>query len=149
MFLRLERGSSIPLSRQLAAQIRAQCLSGALAPGSALPSVRQLAQQLAVNVNTVFRVYEKLAAEQLIEMRHGDGTYVSQQPAAAKTSKQMGDQRRQYAGELEALVRRGLLLGLSSSDLREMLASSVAAAKRGLKAESSHDAGDRAATQRP
>ena len=57
MFVHIERGSSVPISRQISEQLRSQCLSGTLAAGEKLPSVRELAQQLAVNVNTVFRIY--------------------------------------------------------------------------------------------
>ena len=63
MFIRIEKGSSTPISRQIAEQIRAQCLSGRIKPGTQIPSVRQLARDLAVNQNTVLRVYEKLMAE--------------------------------------------------------------------------------------
>ena len=73
MYIRIERGSSAPISRQIAEQIRAQCLAGVLKPGRCLPSVRQLASEIAVNVNTIVRVYERLAAEGLVELRHGDG----------------------------------------------------------------------------
>jgi GntR family transcriptional regulator len=127
MYLRIERGSSIPISRQIAEQIRAQCVSGTLRPGECLPSVRQLAQELAVNVNTVFRVYERLAAEKLIELRHGDGTYVLPPPKAPQASRQLADQRNQFSREFSALVRRGLLLGLSAAELRKMLTAAVAA----------------------
>jgi GntR family transcriptional regulator len=137
MFLRIERGSSIPISRQIAEQIRAQCLSGALKSGDCLPSVRQLAQQLAVNVNTVFRVYERLAGERLIELRHGDGTYVLPQSRRSGAAHLLTDQRDQYAVEFDALVRRGLLLGLRPQELRRMLTAAIAAAKTGFDAESS------------
>ena len=130
MFIRIERGSSAPVSRQIAEQIRAQCLSGAVKPGAPLPSVRQLARELAVNVNTVFRVYERLAADRLIEMRQGDGTYVLPQPRAAEASRQLFAQRDQYAREFEALVRRGMLLGLDPPELRRLLSSAVAAERR-------------------
>lgn len=130
MFIRIERGSSAPVSRQIAEQIRAQCLSGALKPGVPLPSVRQLARELAVNVNTVFRVYERLAADRLIEMRQGDGTYVLPQPRAAEASRQLAAQCDQYAREFEALVRRGMLLGLGAPELRRLLSSAVAAERR-------------------
>ena len=56
MFVHVERGSS-----------------GMLISGEKQPSVRELAQQLAVNVNTAFRIYERLAAEGLIDARrHGE-----------------------------------------------------------------------------
>jgi GntR family transcriptional regulator len=121
MLLRIERGSSVPVSRQIAEQIRAQCLAGTLRPGEGLPSVRQLAQQLAVNVNTVFRVYERLAAERLIEMRHGDGTYVLPPSAQPDATRQLAEQRLQYGRDFDALVRRGLMLGLPPSELRRMV----------------------------
>jgi GntR family transcriptional regulator len=63
MYIRVEKGVSAPISRQIAEQVRAQCLAGVLKPGDCLPSVRQLAKELAVNVNTVLRVYERLTAE--------------------------------------------------------------------------------------
>src|SRR5438128_9810110 len=106
MFLRIEKGSSVPVTRQVAEQIRAQSLAGTLRPGERLPSVRELARELAVNVNTVFRVYERLAADQLIEMRHGDGSFVRDRPAANETAHQLERQREQYTIEFDALIRR-------------------------------------------
>jgi GntR family transcriptional regulator len=97
--------------------------------------VRQLARELAVNVNTVFRVYERMAADKLIEMRHGDGTYVLPPGAARETSRQMAAQREQYELEFNAIVHRGLLLGLELRDLRRLLATAVAAEKRDASGE--------------
>ena len=145
MFLRIERGSSIPISRQIVEQIRAQCLSGVLKAGAALPSVRQLAKQLAVNVNTVFRVYERLSADKLIEMRHGDGTYVLPQPAAA--GRQLSDQCVQYTREFDALVRRGLLLGFAPLDLRRMLSTAVRTEKDRARDETATDEDAAAASE--
>jgi len=124
MFIRVQRGSSVPLSRQIDAQIRAQILAGSLRPEDQLPSVRQLAQELAVNVNTVVRVYERLSAEGFIELRHGDGTYVAQRPEGADSS-QLAQRRREFLLELDALVRRGLMLGVAASELPTILAESI------------------------
>jgi GntR family transcriptional regulator len=124
MFIRIQRGSSVPVSRQIDAQIRAQILSKALRPEDPLPSVRQLARELAVNVNTVVRVYERLSAEGLIELRHGDGTYVAQRPSGADSS-QLAQRRREFVLELDALVRRGLMLGIPAADLSQRLADSI------------------------
>lgn len=133
MFFRIEKGSSVPITRQLAEQIRAQCLSGTLEPGARLPSVRELARELAVNVNTVFRVYEQLAAEQLIELRHGDGTFVRERAAAADTARQLESQRQQYTLEFDSLIRRGLLMGFTAADLRRKLTDALKAAGRSLE----------------
>jgi GntR family transcriptional regulator len=119
MFIRIEKGSSIPITKQVAEQIRAQCLSGALPPGERLPSVRELAKELAVNVNTVLRVYERLAADKLIELRHGDGTFVCNRSDQAV--QQFETQRRQFLTEFESVVRQGLLLGFRVLDLRRKL----------------------------
>ena len=77
MFVRIERDSSVPISRQLADQIRAQCLSGTLSAVRSDPFRPPARGDLAVNQNTVLRVYERLTAEKLLEVRHGDGTFVS------------------------------------------------------------------------
>jgi GntR family transcriptional regulator len=148
MFIRVERGSSVPISRQIGEQIRAQCLSGTLKPGDSLPPVRRLAQQLAVNVNTILRVYERLAADRLIEMRHGDGTYVLPSATRASGSRLLAEQRDQYTCELNAIVRRGLLLGLKPHELRRLVTSALAAGRSGIDGDSVSAAPQTAATAR-
>lgn len=135
MHIRIERGSSTPISRQIMEQIRAHCLSGTLQPGDSLPSVRKLASRLGVNVNTVVRVYERLATESLVEMRHGEGTFVLPQAAISENRLQLAEQREQLEREFSAVVHRGLLLGLTASELRKLLTASIADAKRELKTE--------------
>jgi len=130
MFIRVEKGSSVPITRQVAEQIRAQCLCGTLRPGERLPAVRELARELAVNVNTILRAYERLEAEELIEMRHGDGTFVRPWPASNDPPRQLKTQRELYGVEFDALIRRGLLLGLSAKELHRKLDSSLKAAGR-------------------
>jgi DNA-binding transcriptional regulator YhcF (GntR family) len=124
MFIRVQRGSPVPVSRQIDAQIRAQILAGSLKAEDQLPSVRQLARELAVNVNTVFRVYERLSADGLIELRHGDGTYVAARRKGAGSA-QLAQRRREFALELDALVRRALMLGVAAQDLPRWLAESI------------------------
>ena len=41
-----------------------------------LPATRELARLLGVSRNTVVSVYERLYADDLIETRQGDGTYI-------------------------------------------------------------------------
>ena len=121
MFLHIERGSSTPISRQIAEQIAALCAAGSLKAGERLPSVRQLAQELTVNQNTVLRVYERLSADGLLEMRHGDGTFVS----GNATRRRMEKQRRQLIDELGLVVRRGIMLGLPADELRQLLEAAI------------------------
>ena len=131
MFVHIERGSSVPISRQISEQLRSQCLSGTLSSGEKLPSVRELAQQLAVNVNTVFRIYERLAAEGLIELRHGDGTYVC--PKLRQADSQLVAQRDKFGLEFDAILQQGVMLGFTAAELRTRLTTAIAAARKSQK----------------
>ena len=137
MYIRIEKGASAPISRQIAEQIRAQCLSGALKAGDCLPSVRQLARELAVNVNTVLRVYERLAADGWIVMRHGEGTFVLPPSPRPKTTVELNQEHEQLVREFAAVVRRGLLLGISTPELRGMFGSALSQAKDQISSEDS------------
>ena len=139
MYVRIEKGVSTPISRQIAEQIRAQCLAGLLDPGHCLPSVRQLARELVVNVNTVVRVYERLAAEGLVEMRHGEGTFVLQPSAATDVAAELKQQREQFSREFQAVVRRGLLLGLTVPELRRTLTATASDARAQISKENSSE----------
>jgi len=117
MFLRIEKGSSVPISRQIADQIASLCASGGVKPGDRMPSVRELARELAVNQNTVLRVYERLCGEGLLEMRHGQGTF-----ATGRTSKTRLDAHRvRLVDELRQIGRQAIGLGLSNEELHELL----------------------------
>jgi GntR family transcriptional regulator len=117
MFVRIEKGSAVPISRQIADQVATLCASGLLRPGERLPSVRELARELAVNQNTILRVYERLCGEGLLEMRHGQGTFVA---ARAKRG-QLAVQRERIVDELRQIARQALGLGLSFEELHELL----------------------------
>jgi GntR family transcriptional regulator len=101
MFLRIEKGSAVPISRQIARQIGALCAAGSLSPGDRLPSVRELARQLGVN----------------LEMRQGQGTFVA---ARAKANASPG-QRARLIEELRQLARQGLSLGLSPEQFHDLV----------------------------
>jgi GntR family transcriptional regulator len=135
MLIRVQRGSAVPISRQIAEQIRAQCRSGALRPGTALPSVRQLAAQLAVNVNTVFRVYERLAGDGILEMRQGEGTFVAPPPPVAESDQQRDAERAQFAQEFTGLVERGLLWGFSAHELKQLVTTAARTSRAPVAAE--------------
>src|SRR5579864_8626327 len=72
----LERGSGIPLYRQICQSLREAILSGALAEGVRLPTERALAGELGVNRTTVMNAYNELASEGLVEGHVGRGTLV-------------------------------------------------------------------------
>jgi len=117
MFLRIEKGSAVPISRQIADQIATLCASGSVKPGDRLPSVRELARELAVNQNTVLRVYERLCGEGLLEMRHGQGTFVT----GRMSKMRMAAHRTRLVDELRQIARQATGLGLSGEELHELL----------------------------
>ncbi|TCZ55948.1 MocR-like pyridoxine biosynthesis transcription factor PdxR [Roseicella aquatilis] len=73
----LDRGSGVPVLRQLYLGLRGAILAGALPPGARLPPSRGLALQMGVARNTVVAAYEQLLAEGFIEGRVGAGSFVS------------------------------------------------------------------------
>jgi len=117
MFIRLEPSSGIPITRQVADQIRLHCANGALRPGDRLPSVRELARQITVNQNTILRVYERLTSEGLLERRHGDGTYVADRLPGG----QMRAQKQHLHDELQRVVNRAAQLGVDEKELQQMI----------------------------
>ncbi|HVT87566.1 MAG TPA: GntR family transcriptional regulator [Tepidisphaeraceae bacterium] len=122
MLVRIESSSGVPITRQIADQIRAGCASGSLRPGDRLPSVRELARQITVNQNTVLRVYERLTAEGLLERRHGDGTYVSDDLPGG----QLKQQRAALRDDLRRLVERAHVLGYEPDQLHHLLDRTIA-----------------------
>lgn len=77
MFIRIEPSSSVPIYRQITDQIRYQIAAGLLKQGDRIPSVRELALQLAVNQNTVLKVYNELCRENILKIERGEGTFVA------------------------------------------------------------------------
>jgi GntR family transcriptional regulator len=53
-----------------------------------VPSVRELATDLRVNPATVSKAYQHLVGGGFLEVRRGDGTYVSAAPPAVRKSEQ-------------------------------------------------------------
>ena len=73
MQLELNRRSKVPMYRQLAAELREQIVSGAMAEGYRLPPERELSSRLEVNRTTVLQAYQQLKDEGLIASKVGKG----------------------------------------------------------------------------
>ena len=58
-------------------QIKYQVATGMLKEGDKVHSVRELAAKLAVNQNTILKVYNELCRQNVLKIERGDGTYVS------------------------------------------------------------------------
>jgi GntR family transcriptional regulator len=75
-YIAISTGSSTPIYKQIAEQVRLAVATGKLGVGDPLPTVRALAEELVLNPNTVARAYTDLAREGWIDSRPGRGVLV-------------------------------------------------------------------------
>jgi len=117
MFIRIEPSSSSPIYRQIMDQIRRQVAAGILKPGDKVPSVRQLAGQLAVNQNTILKVYTELCRERVLEVDRGNGTIV----AEGNVTLPMSDRKKAVAALLREAAVQAVHLGISPEQTHALL----------------------------
>lgn len=72
--------SGVPRYVQLKNQVLSMIGEGLLQPGDQLPTLREMAEAMAIDVTTVKRCYDDLAALGAVEIRRPSGTFVSEQP---------------------------------------------------------------------
>ena len=77
-----------PIWSQIEEGLRRLLAAGSLGPGDTVPSVRELATELRINPATVSKAYQRLVGAGLLEVRRGDGTYVSAAPPTVRKSEQ-------------------------------------------------------------
>jgi GntR family transcriptional regulator len=80
--VRINHGSAVPVSVQVAADIEADIDAGKIAPDTRLPSEAELSQQYGVARVTVRRAIEQLRQRGKVVTVHGRGTYVAQNPGS-------------------------------------------------------------------
>ena len=114
--------SGVPIYVQLVEQVKRAVALGALSGGEQLPTVKSLAVSLTVNPNTVARAYRDLEREGVIDTSPGRGSFVRGNGAA-------GDSRHVIAGvvaaRIDETVREAHSLGVTSSDLRTIVDTSI------------------------
>jgi GntR family transcriptional regulator len=125
----LNHSSGIPVYLQLMQQIRHGVETGALRAGERLPTIRRLAEELVINPNTVVRAYRELQHEGIVELRQGSGAYVGRSVVErgrlmTKATKLVGP-----------LIERLAALGLSEEEIRRIVESELAGARRGHDTE--------------
>ncbi len=116
MELILRNTSGQPIYEQIYAQIKAQILSGALAPGDALPSIRGLAKDLRISVITTKRAYDELETDGFLVTVAGKGSFVAEK----NTELIREEHYRQIEEHLQSAAALGAGCGLSSAELLEM-----------------------------
>ena len=117
MFIRIEPSSSVPIYRQIIDQIKYSVAAGVLKEGDKVPSVRELAAELAVNQNTILKVYNELCREQVLKIVRGDGTYVSSSKQVIPTA----EREKTVGNTLREAVVQAIHLEVSLQQAKELL----------------------------
>jgi len=98
------KANGLALHHRLYMMLKQQLADGTIAPGAALPSEPDLALSTKLSRTTVRRALARLAAEGLIERRHGSGTYATMQGAARAKAVASADYGR-LLGDLRTMAR--------------------------------------------
>lgn len=117
MELIIRNSTNQPIYDQIYSQIKAQILSGALAPGEALPSIRALAKDLKISVITTKRAYDELEAHGFIYTMAGKGCFVADNNLEILREQR----RRELETHLTAALELANSCGLTRQDLKQML----------------------------
>jgi GntR family transcriptional regulator len=119
--LKIDVSSDVPAYRQIADQVRALVVEGALEPGDSLPPVRKLALDLGIHFNTIAEAYRTLAREGLLDITHGHGARVAGISSKSPDPEE-AENFRQRLRELVAMVRsRGLSTRRIVGELRAVV----------------------------
>lgn len=113
----ITNGSSKPIYEQIADQIKAAIMNGALAEGEALPSIRTLANDLRISVITTKRAYAELEEAGFINTVQGKGSFV----AGGNLELLREERLRQVEALLVQAVGQAQQASITPDELREML----------------------------
>ena len=117
IFIRIEPSSAVPIYRQIIEQIRYSIATGVLKENDKVPSVRQLASQLAVNQNTILKVYNELCRENVLKIERGSGTFV----AANKQTISAAERKKTVANILREAAVQATHLEISIEQTQKLL----------------------------
>ena len=82
-----------------------------------MPSVRQLAEELAVNQNTILKVYNELCREGLLKMERGSGTFV----ADVGPTRKVEECRQIVSGIISHAVEKGRSMNIDLAAMEAIL----------------------------
>lgn len=138
MRIELHSRDGTPIYRQISNQIKYQIASGQIQAGEELPGVRTLAEQLSITPNTVVKAYGELAAEGLIQMRRGSGSYVteSNSPLTRK------EQRRILQERVDALLAEASQLNFTFDELLSLIRDRHGLLLRSMSRQGAKEVGD-------
>lgn len=108
MIFTLNPSAGQPLYLQLMQQIRHAIETGVLQHGDELPGIRTLAKDLVVSHNTIAKAYSELEHEELLELRHGSGAFVSVKRGTRSRAERLLLSRKRVQEFVESLRAEGL-----------------------------------------
>lgn len=117
--LQLDRGTSIPLWRQIATGIRYRVALGRLRPGDALPSLREAEALWGVSLHTVRQAYAALEEEGLLEV--GDRRRARVAPNAVQAAGPDGGAQSLPAFAAEMVRAARLRYGIGPGELARII----------------------------
>lgn len=117
MKLIIQHSSMTPIYEQLVEQIKGAIIKGELEENDPLPSVRSLAKELKISALTVKKAYDALDQEGMIVTVHGKGSFV----CGVNPSLKWEEQLKAIQNELEEIVTKARLVGMSDQDLKELM----------------------------
>ena len=117
MQLSIDNRSDQPIYEQIALQIKAQIISGALAEDTLLPSIRSLAKDLRISVITTKRAYDELEKDGYIYTVAGKGCYVAERNEQLVREEYL----KQIEAHMQAIVENAAACGIRGEALRELL----------------------------
>ena len=120
-----------PVWKQIEDGIRRLVATGALRAGGPAPSVRDLARDLRVNPMTVSKAYQRLSDAGLLEVRRGEGTYVS----AGASRMTSADRKSALRGAATRYAEVGITLGASAEEGARAAASAWQSLRTGEEEE--------------
>jgi GntR family transcriptional regulator len=101
-----------PIYEQVVYAVKKAIVSGQLKPGDRFPSVREIAKELRINPNTAQKVVAHLAREEMLEMKPGIGSVVSELSTATKAQRD-----RILNNEVEKLVVESKRLSITKKEV--------------------------------
>ena len=133
----VDRENKVPLYLQLVDEIKYYIATGVLGEQEQLPPVKVLAKTLGINFLTVRKAYKELETSGLLEIRHGEGTFISLAgPSPRKpitpdlNGNGTGEVQTQFARAARRLIDKHIKEGLRISDARTIVDEIFSAAER-------------------
>jgi GntR family transcriptional regulator len=118
----IQTGSTTPIYRQIADQVRQAVVAGQVSVEDPLPSVRALAEELVINPNTVARAYAELAREGLVDAHAGRGVVIARKRKMFTRT----EGKRRLEPMLNALIGEAMVMDFTPEELREAFESKLA-----------------------